>query len=189
MKAKKLKPVITPVMKLDFGCGPNKREGFLGVDRHPFPGVDQVVDLTVTPWPWADGSVIEAHASHFLEHLNQMQRVTFFNELYRVLHMGGSATIITPHWAAARAYGDPTHQWPPVSEWLYLYLEKTWRMANAPHSDASVVAWGYTCDFDWTTGYSLRQDAVLRNQETQQFWMNNYKEVCQDMIATVTKRR
>jgi hypothetical protein len=187
VKKKALAPVMKPVIKLDFGCGPHKREGFIGVDRHQFEGVDQVVDLTVAPWPWEDNSVIEAHASHFLEHLTSVQRCLFMNELYRVLHPGGSCTIITPHWAAARAYGDPTHVWPPVSEWFYLYLEKSWRMANAPHSDKSVNPLGYDCNFNWATGYSIRGDITLRNQEFQQFALANYKEAAQDLHATITK--
>jgi hypothetical protein len=187
MKVKKLKPVITPVMKLDFGCGPNKRDGFLGVDRHPFPGVDQVVDLTVTPWPWADGSVIEAHASHFLEHLDAWQRVSFCNELDRVLHRGGTCQIIVPHWASCRAYGDPTHVWPPVSEFWFYYLSREWRLQNAPHCDISTTPKGFNCNLEATWGYSLRPDVTVRNQEFQQFAIGNYKEAVQDMIATIRK--
>jgi hypothetical protein len=95
-------------LKLDFGCGPNKREGFQGVDSIAFPGVDFVVDLRQR-WPWEDNSVAEAHASHFIEHLTAMERVHFANELYRVLKPGGKCTVIVPHWGSCRAYGDPTH--------------------------------------------------------------------------------
>lgn len=170
------------MVKLDLGCGPNKREGFTGVDVKTFPGVDVVLDLTTEEWPWEDASVDEAHSSHFLEHLTGMQRAYFFNELHRVLKPGGKATIITPHWASNRAYGDVTHQWPPVSEMFYFYLRKEWRDANAPHNDF------YTCDFDVTWGYSLHPEVATRNQEYQGFAMNFYKEACQDLIATVTRR-
>jgi len=129
---------VTELLKLDFGCGPHKREGFHGVDQTAFPGVDTVCDLTVTPWPWADNSVAEAHASHFIEHLDAWQRVAFCNELYRVLVPNGTCSIVVPHWNSCRAYGDPTHQWPPVSEFWFYYLNKDWRMANAPHCDGSI---------------------------------------------------
>ena len=74
-------------LKLDLGCGKNKREGFLGVDCRKFDGVDQVVDLLKLKrdveewrilgkpksdghdlferWPWKDNSVAEVHCSHF----------------------------------------------------------------------------------------------------------------------------
>jgi hypothetical protein len=61
-------------------------------------------------------------------------------------------------------------------------------MANAPHADVSVdPVNGYSCNFNWATGYSIRPDILLRNQEFQQFAVANYKEVCQDLHATVTK--
>lgn len=167
-------------MKLDFGCGPNKREGFEGVDIHPFPGVDHVLDLRGV-WPWADESIEEGHASHFIEHLEAGERVHFFNELYRVLVSGGKCQIITPHWSSNRAYGDMTHKWPPVSEMFYYYLLKEWREANAPHVPL-------TCDFDATWGYTMHPEITIRNQEYQQFSLNFYKEAAQDIVATITKR-
>jgi SAM-dependent methyltransferase len=175
-------------LKLDFGCGPNKREGFKGVDIIAFDGVDYVMDITGAPWQFEDNSVDEAHASHFLEHLTAPQRVVFFNELYRVLKPKAQCTIITPHWASSRAYGDPTHQWPPVCEFGYFYLSRKWREDNAPHADAKHSSTGYSCDFDATWGYSLHPSLGVRNEEWQQFAINFYKEAAQDLIATVTKR-
>lgn len=174
-------------LKLDFGCGPHKREGFQGVDCTAFVGVDHVVDLTQAPWPWADGSVSEAHASHFIEHLNAMQRVQFFNELHRVLAPGGTCQVIIPHWASCRAYGDPTHQWPPVSEFAWYYLSRDWRAQNAPHTDAANLPGGFSCHFEATWGYAMRPDLAVRNQEFQQMAMANYKEAITDMIATLKK--
>lgn len=188
--AKKLTVVDAPAAptKLDFGCGPHKREGFQGVDRSAFVGVDHVVDLTVAPWPWADGSVSEAHASHFVEHLTALQRVLFFNELYRILVPGGTCQIIVPHWASCRAYGDPTHQWPPVSEFAFYYLSKDWRAQNAPHTDAQFLEGGFNCDFEATWGYSMRPDLTVRNQEYQQMAIANYKEAISDMIGNLKKK-
>lgn len=178
-RMKKVAGEKTP-LKLDLGCGPNKREGFHGVDSREFKGVDQVVDLR-KPWPWKDCSVAEAHSSHFVEHLAATERIHFTNELYRVLVPGGTAQIIVPHWNSHRAYGDLTHQWPPVSEMWFAYLNKSWREANAPHND------GYTCDFDSTWGYSLRQDLLTRNEEYRNYAVSNFKDAAQDIIATLTK--
>lgn len=114
-------------IKLDFGCGANKRPGFVGVDIINFPGVDQVVDL-LKPWPWKDSSVEEAHTSHFIEHLDGKERIHFANELYRVLIPDGKCQVIVPHWASCRAYGDPSHKWPPVSEFWFYYLSREWRL-------------------------------------------------------------
>lgn len=176
------------MLKLDFGCGPNPKEGFEGVDILPFDGkVKHVVDLSKTPWPWEDNSIDEAHASHFVEHLTASQRVGFANELFRILKPGASCQMVVPHWASCRAYGDPTHQWPPVSEFWFYYLSQEWRDGNAPHTDHKHNPQGFNCNFAATWGYSIRQDITSRNQEFQQFAISNYKEACQDIIATLTK--
>lgn len=168
------------MVRLDLGCGKNPREDFTGVDVRDF-GQEIVCDLR-GDWKWEDDSVDEVHCSHFVEHLTAQERIHFVNELYRVLKPGGKATIITPHWASNRAYGDLTHQWPPVSEMWFYYLSKEWREANAPHNDQ------YTCDFDATWGYSTHPEINLRNQEYQQHALTFWKEAAQDTVATLIKR-
>ena len=175
-------------MKLDLGCGPNKAEGYVGVDIIDFEGVDKVFDIGALNWPLEDGSVDEARACHVLEHLTPVQRMNFFNELHRVLKVGGRCEIITPHWASGRAYGDMTHQWPPVSEFFYFYLDKKWRAENAPHVDAKYHPAGFSCDFEATWGYGIHHTIAGRNDEFQQFAINFYKEAAQDLHATVTKK-
>ena len=200
---------VTKTIKLDLGCGPNPREGFIGVDSIAFNDKVFKTDLSAKQWVFgaealkidgvtlehakggwalADNSVNEAHCSHFLEHLTGPQRVLFFNELYRVLTPGSGCLIITPHWASNRAYGDFTHQWPPVAEMMYYYLKREWREGNAPHTDSKHNSDGYTCDFDATWGYGMRQDLMAFNAERQNYAMQNYKEAVQDMHATVVKR-
>lgn len=175
-------------MKLDIGCGKSKKEGFHGVDQYPMEGVDTVLRVGVDPWPWENDSVEEVHCSHFVEHLTANERVQFFNELCRVMKPGAKALIITPHWASNRAYGDPTHQWPPMAEMGYYYLRKEWREAQAPHTDIKWNPAGYSCDFDATWGYSFTPDLAVRNSEYIQFALANYKESAQDLHATITKR-
>lgn len=175
-------------MKLDLGCGKNKREGFLGVDAIKFDGVDFVTDLR-DKWPWDDNSVDEVHCSHFLEHFERLERIHFANELYRVLKKDAKAQIIVPHWASNRAYGDMTHCWPPVSEMWFFYLDKGWRATNAPHDDIEHNPKGYNCDFAATWGYSMHQALTVRNAEYQQHALSFWKEAAQDIIATLQARK
>ena len=177
----------TPLLKLDLGCGKNKKEGFHGVDQRQFEGVDTVTDL-MQSWPWADGSVEEINMSHALEHFTGPERVHIFNEMYRVLVKGGKATITTPHWCSTRAYGDFTHAWPPVCEMLYFYLSRKWRMENAPDNDIQWNPKGYTCDFEVTMGHTIHQEFQTKHHERQVFAISFYKEVCQDLIATMVKK-
>ena len=172
------------MVKLDLGCGPNKIEGFTGVDQIAFPNVDVVMDLRATPWPWENGEVEEVYSSHFVEHLSGEERVPFFNELHRVLKVSGQARIITPHWAHERAYGDPTHKWPPVTVWTYLYLVRSWRETNAPHT-------AYTCDFDYVAVGAFDPNDVwvaFRNAEQKAVVMSRNTNTTTDLIVTLTKR-
>jgi len=176
MSTEEKKPI-----KLDIGCGKRKAEGFLGVDSIAFEGVDIVMDASKPGWQWADGEVDEVHSSHFIEHLTNNERVVFWNELCRVLKKGGQARVITPHWSNACAYGDPTHQWPPMSEWAVYYLNKDWRDVNAPHAPL-------TCDFYFVIGGSWDPWLETRNQEMKMFAMGRYINSYRDLIITLTKK-
>jgi hypothetical protein len=101
--------------------------------------------------------------------------------------VGAKATIITPHWASNRAYGDPTHQWPPVAEMAFFYLSQEWRNTQAPHTDIKWNPDGFTCNFNASWGYSFGNDLANRNQEYVQFALQNYKEAAQDLHATIIK--
>jgi hypothetical protein len=177
--------VVAKPIKLDFGCGKSCKEGFTGVDRRKFPGVEYVTDLNQR-WPWEDNSMDEGHMSHVLEHFTGMQRVHIFNELWRVSKPGAKTLIITPHWNSDRAYGDFTHQWPPVAEMLWYYVSRKWRKENAPDNDIEWNPEGYDCDFEATWGHGLRQDLLVRNQEYQIFALTNFRGAATDLIATVT---
>ena len=116
---------------LDLGTGKGATcpDGFIGVDLVKHAGVTQVVDLRKR-WPWKAGSVDEINASHILQYFTPQERIHFVHELYRVLKVGGKATVITPYWAACKAYGDLTACAPPVSEAWYFRLNKGWREAQ-----------------------------------------------------------
>ena len=127
-------------MKIDIGCGKNKKEGFIGIDVLLFPGVDINENIFYFFNKASSDSIEEVRCTHFLEHLPAASRVLFFNELHRIMKTGSQAVIIAPYFTDAAAYGDPTHEWPPISEWTFMYLNKEWRNACAPHAP-------YVCDF------------------------------------------
>ena len=185
---------------LDIGCGPNPLAGFTGVDCLPFPGVTQF-DVRKTPWPWSDQSVDKVNATHFLEHLTNLEgrweRVRFFNELYRILApvryedgkpVAGVANIVIPHWCSQRYYGDPTHK-EPFSEMALYYLDKNWRMVNAPHTDVTNNPDGYSCDFIFTAVHILHPEIALKSNEAKTYACQFYKEAVQDLQITLHRRQ
>jgi hypothetical protein len=198
MSAKAKVEVEAKPIRLDLGCGRNKRKDgdWIGVDSIDF-GQEITHDLT-TPWPWESDSVDEAHCSHFVEHLTGAQRVHFANELFRVMKVGAKCQLIVPYYASERAYGDVTHQWPPVVGFWFSYLSREWRLGdpdkgipgNAPHDDITHNPRGYSCDFKpgtITWGYSMHPAIVSRPPDYQQYALQWYREAAQDMIATLTK--
>ena len=200
-------PEPVPPIRLDIGCGKTTPEGWVGIDAIDF-GQKHVLNVVKqrtewyrqnhfylmgerdTPpdvpryeaWPFEDNSVDEVRSSHFVEHLTGEQRIFFFNELCRVMKNGATALIITPNWSHACAYGDPTHQWPPMSQWYPLSRHRDWRAANAPHAP-------YTCHFDHVVAGSWEAALETRNMEYRQFAMNNYTNSWRDIIVTLTARK
>jgi hypothetical protein len=169
-------------VKLDLGCGANKREGFTGVDVSAECGADIVHDLKVTPWPFETASVDEINCSHFFEHLTGPERITFMDEMHRVMKPGTKATFITPDCDSHRAIQDPTHAWPPVCPESYLYFNKQWRDQN------KLSHYKINCDFDFGYGYSLDPDVAVRTAEFQQFALKHYRNHSADLVVTLTKR-
>lgn len=170
------------LLKLDLGCGQHCEDGFEGVDIADIPGVAYVHDLRVTPWVWEDGSVGEVRCSHFLEHLTGAERIVFMNELWRVMADGGKALITVPYAMNPRAWQDPTHQWPPISESSFLYFNKGWREANG------LDHYPIHCDFDFTYAYNIAQDWAVRSEEARFFAVRHYMGVVADVVVTLVKR-
>lgn len=175
---------ISGPVKLDLGCGDNKKDGFLGVDKFATASTDHVFDLLEFPWPVDDGAVEEAHCSHFFEHIPAGKRVPFMEELYRVLAKGAKAMFITPHAHSDRAIQDFSHEWPPIVPASYLYFNKGWRESNKLTHGAYAIG----CDYDFGYGYSLDADITVRNAEYQQFAIKHYNNAASDLIVTLTKR-
>jgi len=184
-KNKSVEVVEAPVdLKLDLGCGRNKVPGFHGVDLYS-PDADTKLDLLTFPWPWADESVIEIHASHFIEHIDQEKRWPFFEECWRVLKPGGIMRIFVPNWKSERAYGDNTHKFPPFTAFSLIYLNKDWREANK----LTYGPYALKCNFDNQAGPAgISPTFTTRSHEAQIFACSHYLESYQDMWAVLTKK-
>lgn len=103
-------------LKLDIGCGKNKRPGYIGVDIDPNSNADVIA--SALELPFSDGSVDEIYSSHLVEHFTPEEAQKFFNEIYRVLRKGCGAFLkIDRDWTKRRLLRkDPTHK--------YRYTEK-----------------------------------------------------------------
>jgi ubiquinone/menaquinone biosynthesis C-methylase UbiE len=103
-------------VKIDIGCGNNKREGFIGVDLDASTKPDIVASALSLPFD--DSSVDEVFSAHLVEHFNPQEAQQFFDEIYRVLKKGCRADIkVDKDWSKKRLMTkDSTHK--------YRYKEK-----------------------------------------------------------------
>ncbi|TNF44855.1 MAG: methyltransferase domain-containing protein [Bacteroidetes bacterium] len=101
-------PIENEQLRIDIGCGPNKKPGFKGMDILPLPGVDYVVDLEKGFSFLKDNSVDEYYTAHFLEHIDNFELV--MGEIYRTLKPESICTVFVPHFSNPYYYSDYTHK-------------------------------------------------------------------------------
>jgi len=92
---------------LDIGCGPNKTPGAIGLDHHPDSDADVLAGIERGFFPFADASFDRVVCSHVIEHMRYP--VGLMEEIWRVLKVGGTVQIKTPHYTHWTSWGDPTH--------------------------------------------------------------------------------
>jgi len=127
-------------MKLNLGCGKNKKTGFINVDKRKWVEPDVVMDLE-KKWKFKDNTVDEVFISHVIEHIKDLHH--FMRELYRVCKDGAEITIIAPYWKHHSAFDDPDHC-RFMTEYSFMYFNQ-----DTHGSDKSTMeeAFGYYVDF------------------------------------------
>ena len=111
-------------LKLDIGCGKNKKEGYIGIDIDPESGADIIV--SALKLPFEDESVDEINSSHLVEHFSPEEARRYFNEVYRVLKKSGTAEMkIDRDWTKRRLFKkDPTHKYRFTAEEIKQMVSK-----------------------------------------------------------------
>ena len=121
------------LIKLDFGGGTIKREGFISVDKFGNPDVKH--DLDSFPYPFENNSVDKIYIFHALKHLKEP--LDFLDEAYRILKISGMLHIKVPHWSDKTAYQNFGHRnfydedaidWITTKSGSDLSLKKRWKL-------------------------------------------------------------
>lgn len=200
-------PAVAAV-RLDLGAGQSPREGFDAVDLNA-PNPAYRVDLFKFPWPFADSSVDELHASHFIEHIpareietrdmaraedqhevgrtesathyvGQDMLLAFCDECYRILKPDGVLTLIWPALKSHRAFQDPTHRRFIPGETL-CYLVREWREANR------LDHYRVRCNFSNVVTHTCPQELTMLHPEAQARRFNESWNTIYDFHATLRK--
>ncbi|MFO1126363.1 MAG: methyltransferase domain-containing protein [Methylocystis sp.] len=93
-------------LRLNLGCGRNRIQGWVNIDRIASEGVDLVADITY-PLPFSDDSVDEILLSHVLEHI--WDALGLMQELHRIAKPDASLKIAVPYGSSDDAWEDQTH--------------------------------------------------------------------------------
>ena len=126
-------------MKLNMGCGKNKINGYLNIDKHIEWKPDLQVDLEVFPWPFEINEVDQVIFNHSLEHIGS-DTSTFLHiikELYRICKSETKIQINVPHPRHDNFLNDPTHVRAITPQTFELFSKKNndlWENINASNS-------------------------------------------------------
>jgi predicted SAM-dependent methyltransferase len=170
-------------IKVNFGCGAAKKDGFINLDFSPV--ADYRLDLR-KEIPLSDVSCDLAYSEHFIEHLSYPEGVEkFFSECYRVLAPGGEISISVPdtEWPLLEYARDGAdylkvcelHGWHPkdcttYGEHVNFHFRQRWRGISYSNFENHRFAWDYVTlkkklEEAGFTGVSRRQfDADLDSE-------------------------
>jgi hypothetical protein len=93
-------------MKLQFGCGNDKRKGYLNCDISKSVNPDKIVDIT-KKMPFKDNSVEEIIMNHVLEHTQKPLEV--MKEIYRICKNKAPIKIRVPYFSSESAFSMMDH--------------------------------------------------------------------------------
>ena len=94
--------------RLNLGCGRQKLEDWINVDKNHNNNPDLLWDLEYLPWPLADNSVDAVLACHVLEHISDL--IGVIGELWRVCRPGAEVLIVVPYGSSDDAWDAPQHK-------------------------------------------------------------------------------
>lgn len=90
-------------IKIHLGCGRWTKEGFIGIDKEPYPNVDIVHDISYGLNFLSDNFVDEIYIIHFIEYI-YWGIDKFFKEIHRVCKDRAKITMIVPYYTYYGAY-------------------------------------------------------------------------------------
>ena len=181
---------------VDLACGQNKvtKEALNITEECQIVGVDIAGDCDIHhdlfndfPYPFKDGTIDHVYSSHFIEHIpmeyinGKDKLFAFIDEVYRILKVGGKATLIFPNAMSVRAFQDPTHRRFIPASTIY-YFSKQWRDIN------KLNHYNVVCDFDFQVGELMNPNWINRSDEAKQFAAAQYWNVIDDLFFLLVKK-
>lgn len=135
--------------KLNIGCGPDVREGWINADLSDYG--DICIDARL-PLPFPDASFRYIFSEHFIEHLDKTNAIQFFRECLRILVPGGRIRFTTPDLSVLAA--EVTHPTDISNALLETFLEMKAIVNEGHRIDSAAVfncaVYGHGHRYMWT---------------------------------------
>ena len=108
-------------MKLNLGCGLDKRKEFINIDIRGEVKPDLVWDLGKIPYPYENDVIDEIIAKDILEHFPFKAIEPLLKEWYRLLKKGGRIYIQAPDlgYIAKEVILNRKYDYKEISFWIY----------------------------------------------------------------------
>jgi hypothetical protein len=135
--------------KYNLGCGNNKLEDFINVDKEDFYKPDLIMDLEVFPWDIKTSSADKVVLIHVLEHLGKDPDdfLNVMKELYRITRPFGEIEITVPHPLSYNFIVDPTHVTRVTPETLNMFSKDFCDLVIK--NKMSNTTFAYVCNVDF----------------------------------------
>jgi len=105
-------------MKLNLGCGPDIKEGYINIDTCPFN--DKVVVMDIKNLQFDDSIVDEIHAKDILEHLTYSETKQCIKNWSKICKSGAEIFIQTICWDLfIKAYNDKVWDMETINYMLF----------------------------------------------------------------------
>jgi predicted SAM-dependent methyltransferase len=174
-------------MKLNLGCGFDKREGFINADNFEACDPDVMVDIQSAPWPFEDNQFDYILMKHVLEHVGATVDgfTQVMRELYRVLAPNGIIEIHVPHYRHDSYWSDPTH----VRAFTLLTFEMMSKAKNdewiAKKANYTMLAYLMKIDFEVVEAMQLYAGSWVERERAGEFTREQLRQIAEEKWGVV----
>ena len=120
-------------MKLNLGCGFDKKQGYINLDSFEKCNPDILHNIESRPFPFKDNTFDEILIKHVLEHVGQTFDMfkNIMQEIYRISIPGARIEIQVPNYKHSSFWSDPTH--------VRTFDELTFKMMSKKKNDEWIL--------------------------------------------------